>query len=58
MSLARRLDRLFVRGNEFTEQNAPGPQRGGRIRMTDIDPQADLEVHFVGEHMTVRLPLA
>ena len=26
--------------------------------MTDIDRQADLEVHFAGEHMTVRLPLA
>ena len=26
--------------------------------MTDIDRQADLEVHFAGQHMTVRLPLA
>ena len=26
--------------------------------MTDIDRQADLEVHFAGEHMTVRVPLA
>ena len=26
--------------------------------MTDIDRQADLEVHFAGGHMTVRLPLA
>ena len=26
--------------------------------MTDIDPQADLEVHFAGEHMTVKVPLA
>jgi hypothetical protein len=26
--------------------------------MTDIDPQADLEVRFAGEHMTVKVPLA
>lgn len=26
--------------------------------MTDIDRQADLEVHFAGEHMTVKVPLA
>ena len=26
--------------------------------MTDIDPQADLEVHFAGEQMTVKVPLA
>ena len=26
--------------------------------MTDIDRQADLEVHFAGEHITVRVPLA
>ena len=26
--------------------------------MTDIDPQADLVVHFAGEHMTVKVPLA
>ena len=26
--------------------------------MTDIDPRADLEVRFAGEHMTVKVPLA
>ncbi len=26
--------------------------------MTDIDPQADLEVHFAGEQVTVKVPLA
>lgn len=26
--------------------------------MTDIDPQADLEVRFAGEHVTVKVPLA
>ncbi len=26
--------------------------------MTDIDPQADLEVHFAGEHVAVKVPLA
>ena len=26
--------------------------------MTDIDRQADLVVHFAGEHMTVKVPLA
>jgi uncharacterized membrane protein len=26
--------------------------------MTDIDPQADLEVHFAGEHVRVKVPLA
>src|SRR5580704_17572617 len=26
--------------------------------MTDIDPQADIELHTAGEHVTVRVPLA
>ena len=26
--------------------------------MTDIDPQADIEVHSAGKHVTVRVPLA
>ena len=26
--------------------------------MTDIDPQADIEVHSADEHVTVRVPLA
>jgi len=26
--------------------------------MTDIDPQADVELHPAGEHVTVRVPLA
>jgi hypothetical protein len=26
--------------------------------MTDIDPQADLEVRFADEHVTVKVPLA
>ena len=26
--------------------------------MTDIDPRADLEVRFAGEHVTVKVPLA
>jgi hypothetical protein len=26
--------------------------------MTDIDPQADLEIRFAGEHVTVKVPLA
>jgi len=26
--------------------------------MTDIDPQADLEIRFTGEHVTVKVPLA
>jgi hypothetical protein len=26
--------------------------------MTDIDPQAYLEVRFAGEHVTVKVPLA
>ena len=26
--------------------------------MTDIDPQADIEVHSADEHLTVRVPLA
>jgi hypothetical protein len=26
--------------------------------MTDIDPQADIELHTVGERLTVRVPLA
>ena len=26
--------------------------------MTDIDRQADLEVHLAGEHVTVKVPLA
>ena len=35
------------------------PHRGeGRARMTDIDPQADIELHPADEHVTVRVPLA
>jgi hypothetical protein len=26
--------------------------------MTDIDPQADIELHSAGEHVTVSVPLA
>jgi hypothetical protein len=42
----------------LSEQKAPALQRGGRIRMTDIDPQADIELHPADEHVTVRVPLA
>ena len=33
-------------------------QRGGRVRMTDIDPQADIKLDPADEHVTVRVPLA
>lgn len=51
---------LFRRGWHAvaSEGQAPARQRGGRVRMTDIDPAADIEFHSVDGHVTVRVPLA
>src|SRR5580704_8035261 len=35
-----------------------GSTEGRPVRMTDIDPQADIELHTADAHVTVRVPLA
>src|SRR5271165_2654542 len=52
------MDEARIAGAVLSKQKAPALQRGGRVRMTDIDPQADIEVHSADEHVTVRVPLA
>src|SRR5271170_1135677 len=42
----------------FSERKAPALQRGDRVGMTDIDPQADIELHSADGHVTVSVPLA
>src|SRR5271165_4209387 len=52
------MDEARIAGAVLSKQKAPALQRGGRVGMTDIDPQADIELHPADEHVTVRVPLA
>src|SRR5215475_9898553 len=39
-------------------QSANGPYRMGRVRMTDIDPNSDVELSTADGQVMVRIPLA
>jgi hypothetical protein len=52
------IDCLFGTYLAHRTLGAEALQWGGRVRMTDIDPQADIEVHSADEHVTVGVPLA
>ncbi len=56
--LGHSVDGVRLCGAVFSEQKAPALQRGGRVEMTDIDPQADIELHPADGHVTVSVPLA